>query len=120
VGDLHRSVFLKELKDTFPDLISEINAQYGLLHLEISVLADYARRAIAAGAKKDVVSCFKLTEKYYGDGNDQLRNAIGVSFVEHLDLGNAQWAWDLLGPVLKSIYLQLADAGMAKPLPYLR
>ena len=120
MGDLHRSVFLKELKDTFPDLRAEVNAQHGLLHLEMHVLADFARRAIAAGAKKDAVSCFKFVEKYCRDGNDELRNAVDVSFVEHLNLGDAQWAWDLLGPVLKKEYLQLVDAGMAKPLPYLR
>jgi hypothetical protein len=31
---LHRSIFLKELKETFPRLRAPINAQYGLLHLE--------------------------------------------------------------------------------------
>ena len=120
MGDLHRSVFLKELKDAFPDLRSEINAQHGLLHLEVSVFTGFAQRAITLGDAKDVALCFNLAEKHYRNGNDQLRNAIGVSFVEHLNLANAQWAWDLLGPVLKKVYLQLADAGMAKPLPYVR
>ncbi|PPQ20979.1 hypothetical protein CV770_01680 [Bradyrhizobium sp. AC87j1] len=98
MGDLHRSIFLKELKDTFPDLISEINAQYGLLHQEMHVFADFVQRAIAVGHAKDVASCFEFAEKFYRDGNDQLQNAIGVSFIEHLSLQNAQWAWDLLGP----------------------
>jgi hypothetical protein len=120
VGDFHRSVFLKELKDSFPNLRSEINAQHGLLHLEVGVFTSFVQRAITLGNAKDVASCFRLVEKYYMDGNDQLRNAIGVSFVEHLNLGNAQWAWELLGPILKKEYLQLADAGMTRPLPYLR
>jgi hypothetical protein len=120
VGDLHRSIFLKELKDTFPDLRADINAQHGLLHLEMGVFADFAQRAITLGDAKDVASCFKLAEKYYRDGNDHLKNAIGVSFVEHLDLRNAQWAWELLGPILKREYLQLVDADMAKSLPHLR
>ncbi|MBH5367956.1 DUF7674 family protein [Bradyrhizobium glycinis] len=120
MGDLHRSVFLKELKNTFPDLRLEINAQYGLLHLEVGAFAGFAQRAITLGNAKDVALCFKLAEKYYRDGNYQSRNAIAVSFIEHLNLGNAEWAWELLGPILKEIYLQLADAGMAKPLPYLR
>jgi hypothetical protein len=120
MGDLHRSIFLKELKDVFPDLKAEINAQCGLLHLEMHVFADFVQRAINIGNTKDVASCFRLAEKYYRDGTDQLQNAIGVSFVEHLDLRNAQWAWELLGPILKREYLQLVDAGMAKSLPYLR
>ena len=62
----------------------------------------------------------RLAEKYFRDGNDHLQNAIGVSFLEHLNLQNAQWAWELLGPILQREYLQLVDAGMAKPLPYRR
>ena len=119
MGDLHRSLFLKELKDAFPVLRADIDAQHGLLHLEMHVFANFAQRAIAAGNKKDVASCFKLAEKYCMDGNDDLQNAIGVSFVEHLDLRNARWAWELLGPTLKREYLQFVSAGMAKPLPYL-
>ncbi|QHO77490.1 hypothetical protein ACH79_37525 [Bradyrhizobium sp. CCBAU 051011] len=119
MGDLHRSIFLKELKDTFPDLTTAINAQHGLLHLEMGVFAGFVQRAITLGNTKDVASCFKLAEKYYRDGNDHLKNAIGVSFIEHLDLRNARWAWELLGSVLKREYLQLVDAGMAKSLPYL-
>jgi hypothetical protein len=119
VGNLHRSIFLKELKDTFPNLRAEINAQHGLLHLEMHVFADLAQRAIAVGNKKDVASCFSLAERYCMDGNDDLQNAIGVSFVEHLDLRNSRWAWELLGPALKREYLQLVNTGMAKSLPYL-
>ncbi|WP_339032249.1 hypothetical protein WI604_12990 [Bradyrhizobium symbiodeficiens] len=119
MGDLHRSIFLKELKDAFPVLRAEINAQHGLLHLEVHVFADFAQRAIAAGNEKDVASCFKLAEKYCTDGSHDLRNTIGVSFVEHLDLRNARWAWALLGPILQREYLQLLSAGLAKPLSYL-
>jgi len=120
VGDLHRTVFLKELKESFPDLRSEINAQHGLLHLEVHVFTDFVQRGIAARNAEEVASCFKLAEKYFRDGNDHLQNAIGVSFLEHLNLQNAQWAWELLGPILQREYLQLVDAGMAKPLPYRR
>ena len=119
MGDLHRSIFLKELKAAFPGLKAEINAQHGLLHLEMHVFADFAQGAIAAGNTKDVALCFNLAEKYCTVGNDDLQNAIGVSFVEHLDMRNDRWAWELLGPALKREYLQLVNAGMAKSLPYL-
>ncbi|WP_426526425.1 DUF7674 family protein [Bradyrhizobium sp. McL0615] len=120
MGSLHRSIFLKELKGTFPDLRDAINSQYGLLHLEMGVLADFVQRAITLENAKDVALCFKLAAKYYRDGNDRMKNAIGVSFIEHLHLHNAQWAWDLMGPTLQRVYLQLVDAGMAKSLPYVQ
>jgi hypothetical protein len=120
MGNLHRSIFLKEVKAVFPQLRDEINAQQGLLHLEMHVLADFVQRAITRENAKDVASCFKLVEKYQKDGDDRMKNAIGASFVEHLHLHNAEWAWNLMGPMLRSIYLQLVDAGMADSLPYLQ
>ena len=120
MGSLYRSIFLQEVKGTFPDLRDEINAQCGLLHLEVGVLADFVQRAITLENTRDVALCFKLAEKYYRHGNDRLKNAIGVSFIEHLHLRDAQWAWDLMGPILQREYLQLVDAGMAKSLPFVQ
>ena len=116
---LHRSIFLKELKETFPQLRARINAQYGLLHLEIHVFADFVQHAIAVGDRETVRFSLMMAERYYRGGSVQLSNAIFVSFLEHLDLREARWAWDLLGPSLKQAYLQCIDSGIATPLPYL-
>ena len=116
---LHRSIFLKELKETFPQLRAPINAQYGLLHLKIHAFTDFVQHAIADGDKETVRLSFMMAERYYSGGDAHMRNAICVSFVEHLDLQKAQWAWDLLGPSLKQEYLRCIDVGMARPLPYL-
>jgi hypothetical protein len=118
MATFHRSMFLKELKNTFPQLTDEINAQYGLLHLEMHVFADFAQRCIAGRDTVKVRLCFMLAEKYCTGGNVDLRTAIVVSFVEHLDLRKAQWAWDLLGPNLKDAYLYCVEIGRAAPLPY--
>jgi hypothetical protein len=115
----HRSIFLKELKETFPQLREAINAQYGLLHLEVHVLTDFVQHAIADGDKEKVRLGFKIAERYYNGGNTDMSNAICVSFVEHLDLQKAPWAWDFLGPSLRQEYLQCIDIGRVKPLPYL-
>ena len=117
--ELHRSIFLKELKIAFPQLKDDINTQYGLLHLEMHVFADFAQRCITGGDIKQARSCLMLAEKYCSGGNADLRNAIAVSFVEHLDLRQAQWAWDLLGPHLRDVYLQCVAIGTAPRLPYL-
>jgi hypothetical protein len=116
---LHRSIFLKELKEAFPQLRDAINAQYGLLHLEVHAFTDFVQHAIADGDKETVRLSFMIAERYYNGSNADMSNAICVSFVEHLDLQKAPWAWDLLGPSLKQEYLQCIDVGMARPLPYL-
>lgn len=116
---LHRSIFLKELKETFPQLTGTINAQHGLLHLEIHVFADFVQQAIADGDNKTARLGLMIGEKYCNGGNADMSNAICVSFVEHLDLQKAPWAWDLLGPSLKHGYLQCIEIGRLNPLPYL-
>jgi hypothetical protein len=116
---LHRSIFLKELKEAFPPLRDAINAQYGLLHLEVHAFTDFVQHAIADGDKETVRLSFMIAERYYNCGNADMRNAICASFVEHLNLQKAPWTWDLLGPSLKQEYLQCIDVGMARPLPYL-
>jgi hypothetical protein len=117
---LHRSIFLKELKTLFPQLKDDVNAEYGLLHLEMRVFAKFAQRAIYDGDVDKVLLCFKLADKYHNEGTRKVSNAIVVSFVEHLDLQKAEWAWELLTPGLKKAYLACVDGGMAAPLPYLR
>jgi len=116
---LHRSILLKELKETFPQLRDAINAQQGLLHLEVHVFADFVQHAIADGDKETVRLSLMIAEKYCNGGNAEMSNAIGVSFVEHLDLQKTPWAWELLGQNLKHAYLQCVDIGRVKPLPYL-
>lgn len=74
------------------------------------MFGDFVQGAITVGNREDVASCFRLAEKYYREGNGYLQNAIGVSFVEHLELP---------GPILRREYLQLVKAGMAESLPYL-
>jgi hypothetical protein len=115
---LHRSEFLRELKESFPALKDEVNSRDGLLHLEMHVFRDFVQRCIAGGDIEKVRRSFLIAERYCVGGNAAMKNAIGVSFVEHLDFQQAQWAWDLFGPTLKKVYLHFVDAGMAKPLPY--
>jgi hypothetical protein len=117
--NLHRSIFLKELKCAFPQLRDKLNAEYGLLHLEMHVFADFAQRCISASDVKQTKVCLMLAEKYCSDGNADMRSAIAVSFVEHLDLRQAPWAWDLLGPCLRDFYRHCIAIGTVAPLPYL-
>src|SRR5579885_887515 len=116
---LDRSAFLREVKEAFPQLRASLNAEHGLLHLEMHAFANFAQDAIYTGDADAVRICFMIAARYHADGNGAMQNAVVVSFLEHLDLRNAPWAWNLLGSRLGSEYLRCVDAGIAKPLPYI-
>jgi hypothetical protein len=118
MASLDRSAFLRELKEAFPQLRAAINAEHGLLHLEMHVFANFAQHAISVGNADDVRVCFMIAARYHADGNENMKNAVVVLFLERLDLRNAPWAWKLLGNRLGSEYLRCVDAGIVKPLSY--
>ncbi len=107
----HRSVFLKDVKEAFPELRTELNSQYGLLHCEMHTFHDYVQSLIAKEDKTKLIKAFMLLEHHFKNGNDKLVNAIGVSFLEHLDLGIAKgepsWAYQYLPNSLREPYEQL-------------
>jgi len=96
----HRSIFLKEVKEVFPELRATLNAQHGLLHLEMHAFHGFVQDQIEKENKEKVIVAFQIIERYFKDGNSDLVNAIAVSFLEHLDLGlakgNPSWAFELL------------------------
>lgn len=107
---LHRSQFIKEIKDTWPHLAEAINAEQGLLHLEIAVVRKFAQDLIASGDRQALAQCFAIIEKYEAGGNKSLRNAIDVSLIEDLEFSDTKkharrWAWDMLPASLKALYV---------------
>ncbi|MCB1838932.1 MAG: hypothetical protein KDI61_01550 [Alphaproteobacteria bacterium] len=107
----HRSIFLKELKQTFPELKNEINSQYGLLHCEMHTFHQYVQDQITDNHKENVIKAFKIIEKHFLSGNKDLVTAIAVSFLEHLDLGiekgKPSWALKFLPETLRAPYEEL-------------
>ncbi len=108
---LHRSQFIKEIKDTFPHLATDINAENGLLHLEIAVVRRFAQELMDGGDRDALARCFAIMQKYEAGGNARMRNAIDVSFVEDLDFRDTtkrqrRWAWEILPSSLKELYIQ--------------
>ena len=49
MSNLHRSQMLAEVKQAFPDLIDELNAEEGLLAFELDVLCRFTMRMIGKG-----------------------------------------------------------------------
>ncbi len=107
---MHRSEFLKELKEKFPDLTNDINQEYGQLHFEVNVMRKRAQKAIYDGDRKSLDLLFNLASIGYEKGNSDLKDAIDVSFVEPLEFketkkNNYKWAWESMPETLKQLYL---------------
>jgi hypothetical protein len=105
---LHRSEFLRELKQAFPELAADVNQEGGLLHLEVAVFRRHTQAAIDAGDGAAVSRAFALAERYLLLGNAKMRNAIAVSYVEDLNFEDGKsarrWAWGQLPESLKAEY----------------
>ncbi|GAB1622101.1 hypothetical protein AAOGI_21510 [Agarivorans albus] len=107
---MHRSEFLKLLKKELPELAENVNAEQGLLHLEVGVLKKHAQRAIYGGDRELFSKCVKLAEKSYIEGNAALKDAINVSFVEELEFyatkkASYEWAWETMPITLRQLYV---------------
>lgn len=100
--------FIQELKNEFPLLVDELNDHIwkGLLHLEMAVFARYVQRLVDEHNYNETKKCFFFINRISKDCTDDVDNAIGVSFFEHLDLENTnQWAYEeILTREQKEIY----------------
>ena len=92
---LHRSLFLKEIKESFPELRDDLNQQWGLLHLEMHAFYRFVQSRIDDEDRGSVDKAFQLADKYLRKGNADLVNALSVSFLEHLNFedGRAKRSW---------------------------
>ena len=110
MSKFHQSQFIKEVKTVFPELTSDINADQGLLHLEMEVIRKFAQHLIDTGQREKLVKCFSLVEQFNRSGNAKLKDAIDVSFVEDLNFSatkkkSREWAWELFPNSLKELYI---------------
>ena len=101
---LHRSEFLRQAKELFPDLRPALNREYGLLNLEMHVFCDFVQAAIDAGDRERVTKAFAFCGKLLAQGNSDMVNALTVSLLEHLNFEDGQkprsWARPLMSPAL--------------------
>ena len=114
---MHRSEFLVELKREFPDVREDVNQEHGLLHLEVAAFARRTQRAIDEQDREAVSRAFKLAAKCLTDGDSKLQNAIGVSYLEHLEFRDQKvarsWAYEQMPQSLRGAYRALRGAGAA-------
>jgi hypothetical protein len=108
MSQFHRSEFLKEFKQLFPELRKEVNAQYGLLHLEMLEFENFVNARIAEGDPVAVSTAFQLIDRVLKEGNSELKNAAAVSFLENMNFEDSRvarrWAAKLMPPLVSECY----------------
>ena len=107
---MHRSEFIKAVKEQFPELRDPINREgLGNLCGEMQQIRLFADQAIREGAKQRLADCYRLLETAYLTGNRQLKGAIDGCFIEDMDYNTHgaiyAWAWEMLPEVLKTLYV---------------
>ena len=110
---MDRQSFLSMLAVEFPELAPQLdNSDWqGLLHPQVAEFADFAQKSIDAGDRATVDRCFRLADLAASQGDDAVQNAIGVSFVEHLNLRDGRvrrgWAVPLLPEMLRRVAISV-------------
>ncbi len=109
---IDRELFLKALTERFPEVAVRIGElESGLLHPEMGVVSDATRSAIEAGNWQAVAAHFCFVSEVFAAGNEAVRNAVYVSYLENVLLGEtaAQFlsARTMLPPVLADAMIQL-------------
>ena len=88
-----REEFLARLRDEFPDVVAHIRPdESGLLHLEMAAFRRATEEAMDAGRLWESERHFRLVEELLEEANPELCNALEVSYLEDLALGECTQA----------------------------
>jgi hypothetical protein len=103
--------FIASLLTEFPELTEEVRANKGLLHVQVGAFARRTGEAIARGDLASVDRCFALAHRAFHDPDPPLKNAIYVSYLEHLNFGGAHGpaAQHRMSPLLRQGYAEIMD-----------
>jgi hypothetical protein len=103
--------FQQALLAEFPELRPDVESNEGLVHLDVLALGARAQRAKGQADWAVYRRCVGLVERCWASAEPDLRNALAVSFLEHLDFDGPRGpdAWRLLSPTLQAEWQQLTD-----------
>lgn len=83
-----RDEFIRGLQAEFPEVVTAISAyEAGSLHCEVAVLRRLTEEAMDAGNAWLAERHFRFVEQFLKDAGPELRNALEVSYLEDLALG---------------------------------
>jgi hypothetical protein len=104
---IDRQQFVEAVVAAFPSLEADMRDEtwVGLVHLEASAFARYTQEQIDTENRVELKRCFEFARRFLLEGTDDLKNAIAVSYLEHLNLSdqkrNRSWALEEMPEVLK-------------------
>jgi hypothetical protein len=106
---LGRTDFINALTREFPEVLDDVDPDIegGLLHLEMAALARAAQVAVNSGREADARRHFEFVYRLLPNADDDLDNAIYVSFLEGLTFVDAGDAQKLLPPGLHAAWVQI-------------
>ena len=74
--NVHRSVFLKELKEQYPELADKLNAQDSLFFREVAVFLQYVQEHIENEDTENARILLQRVDRYYCNGDKALHEFI--------------------------------------------
>ncbi|GBC59396.1 hypothetical protein DENIS_0335 [Desulfonema ishimotonii] len=105
--------FVEEVLRLFPGAADELSEYDGLLHLQMGVFERHMTEAIERRDREVVVRGFMLAEKCYRQGDEEMKDAVDVSFAEGvlalLSPDAKAWGWSLMPKLLRQLYTDFWD-----------
>ena len=85
---IDRQAFLDALNLKFPEIFREItDIEIGLLHPEMGVVSHASRAAVEAEDWDKLTAQFKFVQDVFLNGDSDIKNAVYVSYLENIFLG---------------------------------
>ena len=93
-----------------PALRDELREYADLPHLQTAAFARLMQRAARAGDLETYARAAGVADELWRGADDSLRNALSVSFLEHLEFSGARGPqlWALLSPTLQVAWREMA------------
>ena len=103
---IHRSIFLKEIKDSYPFLRSQLNDQDGMFCYEVSVFLRFVQRNIDEEDHENTEILLARVNRYYSLGDKALVEHIRNGICEDVKFEDSKkhfrsWALKYLSPELR-------------------
>ncbi len=112
---MNRAELVEILNAAIPEIADALDDETwrGLCTLEVACFREYAQTQIDSGKSLELKRCYEIARKAFLNGDSEVKNAIGVSFVEDLNFSDGHkqrlWARTLLPQPLSDIRAELCD-----------